>query len=173
MWNLTGLNSQFSFLSSCLTKAKNPSFAWIDLNVCCKQYSTSPGGSTPTKQLLYSHLPTITKIIKVRRTRYVGHCWRSRDELISDTLLWTPSHGWAKAGHPARTYIQQLCADTGCSLEDLPEAMDNREGWQERVRKIHDNDDEVLTEALHYRQDKVQSQFLSRVQLVWLHFSFS
>ena len=42
----------------------------------------------------------------------------------------------AKAIWPARTYIQQLCADTGCSLEDLPEAMDDRERWQERVREI-------------------------------------
>ena len=33
-----------------------------------------------------------------------------------------------KAGRPARTYIQQLCADTGCSLENLPGAMDDREG---------------------------------------------
>ena len=24
---------------------------------------------------------------KVRRTRHAGHCWRSRDELISDVLL--------------------------------------------------------------------------------------
>ena len=31
---------------------------------------------------------------------------------------------------------QQLCADTECSLEDLPEAMDDREGWRERVRDI-------------------------------------
>ena len=59
-----------------------------------------------TKQELYGHLPLITKNIQVRQTRHVGHCWRSRDELI---LLWTPSHGWAKAGRPARTYIQQLC----------------------------------------------------------------
>ena len=29
-----------------------------------------------------------------------------------------------------------LCADTGCSLEDLPEAMDDREGWREKVREI-------------------------------------
>ena len=55
-------------------------------------------------------------------------------ELISDILLWTPSHGWAKAGRPARTYIQQLCANTGYSLEG---AMDNKGRWQERVRKIH------------------------------------
>ena len=47
-----------------------------------------------------------------------------------------PSHGRAKVGRIARTYIQQLCADTGCNLEDLPETMDNREGWRERVREI-------------------------------------
>ena len=92
---------------------------------CCKQYWTSYGGSTPTKQQLYGHLPLITKTIKVRQTRHIGHCWRSRDELISDVLLWTPSHGRAKAGRPVRTYIQQLCADMGCSPEDLPEAMDD------------------------------------------------
>ena len=44
----------------------------------------------PTKQQLYDHLPSITKTIKVRQTRHAGHCWRSRDELISNVLLWTP-----------------------------------------------------------------------------------
>ena len=90
----------------------------------------------PTKQQLYSHLPPITKTIKIRRTRHAGHCRRCRDELISDILLCTPSHGRAKAGRPTRMYIQQLCADTGCSLEKQPEAMDDREVWRERVRNI-------------------------------------
>ena len=90
----------------------------------------------PTKRQLYAHLPLITKTIKVRRTRHAGHCWRIRDELISDVLLWTPTHGRAKAGRPARTYIQQLCEDTGCCPEDLPEAMNDREKWRERVRDI-------------------------------------
>ena len=90
----------------------------------------------PTKQQLYCQLPPITKTIKIRRTSDAGHCRRSRDELISDVLLWTPSHGRAKAGRPARTYIQQLCADTECSPEDLPEAMDDWEGCRERVRDI-------------------------------------
>ena len=66
-----------------------------------------------------------------------GHFWRSRDKLISDVLLWTPSHGQTKAGRPARAYIQQLCADTGCSPKDLLKAMEDREGCQERVRDIH------------------------------------
>ena len=64
------------------------------------------------------------------------YSWRSMDELISDVLLWTPTHGRAKAVRPARTYIQQLCEDTGCSPEDLPEAMNDREKWRERVRDI-------------------------------------
>ena len=43
----------------------------------------------PTRHQLYGHLPPITKTIPVRRTRLAGHCWRSKDELISDVLLWT------------------------------------------------------------------------------------
>ena len=91
----------------------------------------------PTRHQLYGHLPPITKNIQVRRTRHAGHCWRSRDELIWDVLLWTPTHGRAKAGRPARTCIQQLCEDTGCCPEDLPRAMNDREEWRERVRDIH------------------------------------
>ena len=90
----------------------------------------------PTRHQLYGHLPPITKTIQVRRTRHAGHCWRSRDELIRDVLLWTPTHGRAKAGRPSRTYIQQLCEDTGCCPEDLPRAMNDREEWRERVRDI-------------------------------------
>ena len=58
-----------------------------------------------------------------------------RNELISDVLQWTP----VKAGRPARTYIQQLSEDTGCSPEDLAEAMNDGEKWRERVRDIRAN----------------------------------
>ena len=90
----------------------------------------------PPKQQQFGHLPPIMKTIQVRRTRYAEDCWRSRDEFTSALLLWTPSYGRAKAGQPARTYIQQLCADTGCSLEDLPEARDEREVGRDRAREI-------------------------------------
>ena len=89
-----------------------------------------------TEQQLYGHLSPITKTIRVSRTRHAGNCWRSRNELISDVLLWTSSHGRAKAGRPARTYIQQLYKDTRCSLEDQPDAVNDRERWRERVRDI-------------------------------------
>ena len=109
----------------------------------CNWHFLSPNDKTktylqqhPTRHQLYGHLPPITKTIQVRRTRHAGHCWRSRDELIRDVLLWIPTHGRAKAGRPARTYIQHLCEDTGCCPEDLPRAMNDREEWRERVRDI-------------------------------------
>ena len=90
----------------------------------------------PTRHQLYGHLPPITKTIQVRRTRHAEHCWRSRNDLISDVLLWTPTYDRTEAGRPARTYIQQLCKDTGCGPEDLPEAMNDREEWRERVKDL-------------------------------------
>ena len=90
----------------------------------------------PTRRQLYGHLPPITKTIQARQTRHAGHCWRSKDEVVSDVLLWTPAYGQSKAGRPARTFIQQLCDDTGCNCEELPEAMNDRETWRERVRDI-------------------------------------
>ena len=96
---------------------------------CCEQYWTSPGGNTQ------------------QGTNYTATCLPSRklskldepdmqDELINYALLWTPTYGRAKAGRPARTYIQQLCEDTECSPEGLPVAMNDREKWRERVRDI-------------------------------------
>ena len=90
----------------------------------------------PTRHKLYGRLPSITKTIQARRTRHARHCSRSRDELISDVLLWIPTYGRAKAESPARTDIQQLYEDTRCGPEDLPEAMNDREKWRERVRDI-------------------------------------
>ena len=56
---------------------------WAILNKSWRQH--------PTRHQLYGHLPPITKTIQVWRTRHAGHCWRSRDELIRDVLLWTPT----------------------------------------------------------------------------------
>ena len=89
----------------------------------------------PTKQQLYGHLPLILKTIQVRQTRHAERCWRSKDELISNVFQWTTSHEQARIGWPVRTYLQQLCTDTGCSIEDLPGAMGNRDKWWERVRE--------------------------------------
>ena len=77
------------------------------------------------------------KTIQVRWTRHAGYCWRSKDEFISDIHLWTHHMDEQRQDDQLEVYIQQLCANTGCSLEDLSGAMDDKDGWQERVREIH------------------------------------
>ena len=121
----------YSSISKTLAKRplKNLDRNWIRilgvvLNKSLKQH--------PTKQQLYGHLPLIKQTSQVRRIRHSGHYWQNKDKLISDVLLWTPTHGHTSIGRPAKTYKHQLCAGTGCSLEDLLGAMDNRDGWLER-----------------------------------------
>ena len=98
------------------------------LNKSQKQYST--------KQHLCSHLPPISKTIKVRRIN-IRH---TAGEARTNSYV-TFSSGLLHKVMPVltdqqRTYQHQLCVDTGCSLEDTPEAMDDRDGWGERVREI-------------------------------------
>ena len=56
------------------------------------------------------------------RARYVGHSWRSKDELISDVLLWTSTHGLVNVGRTVRTYMHQFCAismNKDCSISGI------------------------------------------------------
>ena len=59
----------------------------------------------------------------------------ARVKLVSDVLLWNLIHGYARVGRPARTYLHQLCIDTGWNLEDLAGVRDDRDGWRGRVRE--------------------------------------
>ena len=80
----------------------------------------------PTKQRLYGHQPPVAKTIKVIQTRHAGHCWRSRDELVSDLLRWTRDEQRLDV-QLEHTYSSSLpILDV-----DLPKAMDDREGWRE------------------------------------------
>ena len=76
------------------------------------------------KQILEATPPQIHQW--VRRTGLAGHLWRSKNELMSDVLLWSLAHGQAIVGRPAKTYVNCPCTDTGSNLEDLPGAMGER-----------------------------------------------
>ena len=58
----------------------------------------------------------------------------STNDSIASSLFFFlhESEGRVSVRRPARTYLQQFCRDTECSLEDLPEAMDDRIGRRER-----------------------------------------
>ena len=87
----------------------------------------------PTKEELYGKIPAITSLIKERRTRFAGHCYRSKEELASDLILWIPAHGHTQVGRPQMSYIDQLAKDADMEIEDLKSAMTNRDVWRRRV----------------------------------------
>ena len=90
------------------TRSTMLTFTWWPLthtHKCCEQYWTRPGGSTPQSSICKATYHPSRKTIWIRQNRHAGHCWRSRFEFICDLLLWTPSHGRAKVGRPASTYI--------------------------------------------------------------------
>ena len=73
---------------------------------------------------------------------------KSDEQDTRDTAwrVWTNSSGTFSCGphhndehlldEHVRTYLQQLCMDTGCSLVELSNSMDDRDDWRERVREM-------------------------------------
>ena len=94
------------------------------------------GAHTQAKNVYYGDLTQITSVIKERGARFAGHCYRSKNEVISDLNLWTPKHGRRKVGHPNKTYVRQLTDDVNCKLEDLPNLMEDRTLWKDRVNSV-------------------------------------
>ena len=88
-----------------------------------------------TNSQLYGKLAKITDVIKERRLRFTGHSFRNKEELVSDLLLWAPSHGQRSSGRPQKTYLDQFSSDSGHSIDKLPVAMMNKLGWREVVKK--------------------------------------
>ena len=94
-WKInTVFSKQWSYQYCCMyaqldANLANGEKAWRQLHKNAARCIEQSWKQDPTKQQLYGQLPSTRKTIKVRRTRHAGHCWRSKDELISDVLLWT------------------------------------------------------------------------------------
>ena len=108
----------------------------------------------PTKPHLYGHLPLITKTIKVRRTRHAGYCWRRRDELIRDVLLWTPTYGQAKADDLLKpTYssyvrIRDVALRTYQKRWTIGKSGERGSGISVLATQHDDDDDDIYTQVL-------------------------
>ena len=87
----------------------------------------------PTKEQLYGNIPSISMLIRKRRLRFTGHCFRSKKELISELILWNSRYGHRSAGRPKITYLDVISRYTGLLQEDLETAMMDRYNWKGRV----------------------------------------
>ena len=98
------------------------------LGVSWKEYKTN--------KELYGNLPQITDTLMIRRLRFIGHCWRKKDEVISELLLWEPKQSTRKRGRPVLTYVDQLPNDAGLSIAELKSIMESRKEWMKLVNGV-------------------------------------
>ena len=100
------------------------------LNVSWKEHLTN--------KELYGKTPKVTSSIREQRLRFTGHGWRSKKELICDVLLWLPKHGKRSNGRPAKTFVDQLVDDTECNVDELMNAMNDRDEQKLRVNECRE-----------------------------------
>ena len=84
---------------------------------------------------MHKRIPMVKETIRKQRMRFAVLCWRADNELAITVLLWQPQHGQRSRGRPANTYIDQLVEDTDCIFDELPNAMNDRDGWRKRVNE--------------------------------------
>ena len=82
----------------------------------------------PNKALIYGELPPISTTLAQRRSMFAGHCFRAKDQVVSDVLLWRLPQ--ANRGARKLCYPDTICRDTNLTLEELKESMMNRETWK-------------------------------------------
>ena len=73
----------------------------------------------------------------------MGHCWRCKGKLISNVLLWTPSHGQARVRWPiynSSILIQDVAWKT--YQEQWMIGMSGRRGSGKSVQVAHHDDDD-------------------------------
>lgn len=91
-----------------------------------------------TLEEIYGNLPRISQVLRERRLRFAGHCFRRIDEPVAKLVLWTPTQGRRNCGRPQLDYINQICNDTGFKADELGKAMADRVQWQSFVRQVFD-----------------------------------
>ena len=86
-----------------------------------------------TSEVLSAGLPRISTTMKERSLRFSGHCWRSKNEVVSVLVQLELKHGKRSVCGQARTFVDLLEADTGVPRDCLLAVMDDRVGWRKRA----------------------------------------
>ena len=90
-----------------------------------------------TNEELYGGMMKLPNKIRERRLRFVGHCVRHNDEVVSKLVLWDPQHDYSKRGRPTTTYLNTLRDDTGIrSCSEIKAVMMDRNLWRGFVHQV-------------------------------------
>ena len=82
-----------------------------------------------TNEVLYARLPRILTTVRERRLRFGGHCWRSKNEVASDLVLWEPKHGKRSIEGQACTFVDLLEVHSGVPQWWITGLAGEREPW--------------------------------------------
>ena len=85
---------------------------------------------TIKNEILYVTLERLSKKIRRRILKFAGHFLQREDEVVSDLVLWQPTHGTRSRGRPPDSYIKTLERDTGLRENYLRAAKMNRDVWK-------------------------------------------
>ena len=89
---------------------------------------------------LYGDIPPLSEVIRKRRLRFAGHCYRQHQEQsVAELVLWEPKHGQRGRGGQTKTFVDTLREDTGCtSTEEIANCMEDRTVWRQIVSRCTD-----------------------------------
>ena len=87
-----------------------------------------------TKEQIYGDIPPISDTVAQRRVRLAGHCYRAKDQVISDVICWRLP--CPNRGRRPLNYIDVIGRDTQYEIEDLPNIMRDKEYWRGVVNGI-------------------------------------
>ena len=76
--------------------------------------------------MLYAGFPRISIILRERRLRFSDHCWRSKNEVVSDLVLWKLKHGKRSVRGQTRIFVNLLEVDIGGPRDCMLAAMNDR-----------------------------------------------
>ena len=79
-------------------------------------YSTHLGDNTLRRRV---NIPPLSELIKERRIIFDGDCFRSKDEIVGNILLWKPKYGRRLDGRPLKTYMDRLINDVDTPANEI------------------------------------------------------
>ena len=81
--------------------------------------------------VLYGNLGKISNIIRLRKLKLAGHCFRDKSSPAHLLVTWDPQHGSANRGRPHFTFVDSLRSDINVeTTSQLERLMSNREDWR-------------------------------------------
>ena len=104
------------------------------LNISWKQHMTN--------KVLYGNRPQISDVIRKRRLKFAGHSVRQKEQQsVSEIVLWESTHWTRNAGGQAKSFVDILKEDTGCtSTHEVQTCMEDKVVWRKIVSRCPDKD---------------------------------